>query len=115
MGTINKTVQYTGVMADPIRAIMLKALSGDWDDETKRILTEGDEAMALRYKVVLENTLKSVRDRINYFDSMVDKVHDGTLGADYMPKLTRIYEPRGRKVGEKVELSVEDKLSALGL
>ena len=116
MSTTKTAPKYTGEHKDTYLG-MFKFLLLTADEYMVTLLNSGNEneGEAIAYGNLLKNLQRQVNDRVNNFDKMVDKVHDGTKGAKYMPKLERIHQPRGRTAGVKVEVTIDDKLAELGL
>lgn len=108
--------KYDGIHKDKYLD-MFKFLLLSADEYMSDLLNGGNEneTEAVAYRNVLLNLQKQVNERVNSFDKMVDKIHDGTKGTKYMPKLERIHQPRGRVAGVKTEVTIDDKLSSFGL
>ena len=116
MTTTKTAPKYTGEHKETYLE-MFKFLLMTADDYAVNLLNSGNdnEVEAIAYANLLKNLQRQVNDRVNHFDNLVDKIHDGTKGSKYMPKLERIHQPRGRKAGVKTEVTIDDKLEALGL
>lgn len=76
------------------------------------IFNQGDESEILMLGKFLNIVDKEFGKLVNTHDKLVDKIHDGSKGKNYLPNVKRIHLPRGRKAGVKVtqEVSLVDKI-----
>lgn len=107
MATKNST---TTLNTDDVKAMVLTIVN--LPSRIEAIFNEGNEDEILMATKFLSLIGKEFNKAVNLHDKLVDAVHDGSHGSDYLPKVKRIHEPRGRKAGVKVtqEISLVDKI-----
>lgn len=74
------------------------------------LFAQGDEDEVQLAKKLLSIVDKEVGKLVADFDKLVDKAHDGTRGKDFLAKVTRIHQPRGRKAQTVKAESIVDKI-----
>lgn len=84
--------------------VMLKALCRSIRSDLLEALESGDEANVLAIKNLIV-TMKDLSGVLvsKTFDATIDFVHT-SKGEDFLPNVSRIYQPRGRQAGEKKEV-----------
>lgn len=93
------TVKDYSTEVDTVKAVCRTARA-----DLVAALESGDQDTVLAIKELIV-TVKDLAGVLvsKTFDSTIDFVHT-TKGEDFMPKVTRIYQPRGRQAGEKKEV-----------